>query len=178
MPNLTATQLATLNNFIVANDRFNYWSTLATYGDPYAKLALGVVTNETYSGQIANNHLMTTARESGVDLNANKLREIGTRLMQADFGLRKELVGKEITLSASDIMTYHTRVFRDEKLPAHAWTAYKILQDALRGGGEAKMNAVWNQMLSGDPVWIRWATGGDTESSGCHIRWLKRRQLR
>lgn len=46
---LTAAQTATLQVFAFRGDRYNYWNTLAGYGDPYAKLALNVVTGETYS---------------------------------------------------------------------------------------------------------------------------------
>jgi hypothetical protein len=53
---LTKAQLNKLTTYAELGNRYKYWSYLASLGDGYAKLALGVVTNETLSGYIANRY--------------------------------------------------------------------------------------------------------------------------
>ena len=44
---LTSQDLANLQQYADAGDRYNYWKLLAVRGDRYGALALGVTTNET-----------------------------------------------------------------------------------------------------------------------------------
>ena len=46
MPQLTATNIAVLNNYAAAGQRERYWSYLAALGDKYAARALEVVRND------------------------------------------------------------------------------------------------------------------------------------
>jgi hypothetical protein len=47
---LTQTDLVVLQSYSDNGDRKRYWSYLKERGDPYAKLALGVVLNTTLEG--------------------------------------------------------------------------------------------------------------------------------
>ncbi len=66
---LNSNDFQVLKGFRDSGDRYGYWSYLKQKGDPYANLALGVVTNETLEGYIANQYAASRAKELGKELN-------------------------------------------------------------------------------------------------------------
>jgi hypothetical protein len=73
---LTASDIQVLTTYKNNQDRFNYWNYLAQKGDPYAKLALSVVTNETLEGYIANQYAAGRASDLGKTLTDQQHSEI------------------------------------------------------------------------------------------------------
>ena len=85
---LPVTDRLNLQSFISNQDRYGYWRYLSQKGDPYAKLALGVVTNETLEGYIANQYAAGRAADLGKTLTEQQWWEIGKEIMEADFNAR------------------------------------------------------------------------------------------
>lgn len=74
---LTASDRQNLQSFVNNHDRYGYWNHLSQKGDPYAKLALGVVTNETYGGYVANHYAAGRAAVLGKTLTDQQWWDIG-----------------------------------------------------------------------------------------------------
>jgi hypothetical protein len=68
MAALNSSDYVILDAYAAANNRVGYWSYLAGKGDAYAALALGVATNETLSGYVANQFLLGKAEKVGLTL--------------------------------------------------------------------------------------------------------------
>ena|ERR1039458_6536954 len=58
---LNAQDFKALQQFVTEGDRYGYWNYLKEEGDPYAKMALGVVTGDTRDGFMANNYAASFA---------------------------------------------------------------------------------------------------------------------
>lgn len=58
---LTQQDIAQLTQYANKGDRYNYWNYLAVKGDPYARLALGVVTGATLDSYVANHYAASYA---------------------------------------------------------------------------------------------------------------------
>ena len=78
---LTQQQIGILATHANNGDRYAYWSYLSQLGDPYAKLALGVVTNETWQGQVANLFAAARGQDKGVTIDYRANWKIGSDLM-------------------------------------------------------------------------------------------------
>jgi hypothetical protein len=144
---LTQAQLDQLQTYVSTGDRVSYWQTLGGWGFDYAKLALGVVLNDTVNGRIANEFAENKAAEVGVLMDAEDWAEVGQAIMQADFSARVDLFQQSpetADLSVSDIRTYHTAVFGSFGLPAETWTVYAPTI-VLGPGAE---DALWARVLA------------------------------
>lgn len=86
---LTSSQLAVLDMHAQAGDRIAYYESLASFGDPYGALALGVVRNDTSSGASANTYFLDTARAEGRSVSDDQLARISLELMLADNDIRQ-----------------------------------------------------------------------------------------
>jgi len=61
---------------------------LASLGDNYAPLALGVVQNNTVDGVFANAFAKTVAQQNNISITSDQWTSISTDLMQADYNAR------------------------------------------------------------------------------------------
>ena len=131
MPRLTQQDFSNLEKFATANDRVGYWTYFSKCGDHYATLALGVATNETLAGYVANNFFQKTVNAAGVNLSENDLyNKVVSSLMNADLIAREEAFKGNVSdgglhLSVKDIAEYHERVFKnatDGKVGLEGWT--------------------------------------------------------
>lgn len=149
---LTATDKQNLQTFITNQDRYGYWNYLTQKGDPYAKLALSVVTNETLQGYIANQYAASRAADLGKTLTEQQWWDVGVGIMEADYAAR---TSGNVTLSADGgstltvkaIAQYHAAVFSARGLDKWAWTAQIPLNDALLKGDFAAAEVIWKTML-------------------------------
>jgi len=88
---LTTDELLSLEAAVAGNDRVTYWSTLASAGDSYAKLALEVVLDNSLNGRAANAYMVKFAQrefEEGrrsAPLTHSELHAFGVDLMQSDY---------------------------------------------------------------------------------------------
>jgi hypothetical protein len=156
MSGLTEQDIAQLQQYVDAGDRYSYWKYLEEKGDTYAKLALGVVTNETKEGYIANEFLKDRGDDVGVVIDDQKNWDIGVDLMEADIIARKQLIddGKSdgLNIPVEPIYKYHKDVFNDYQLGSdnEAWTAGLLLREAINDGDTARANAIWQELLKSD----------------------------
>lgn len=149
---LTAIDKQILETYKNNQDRYSYWNYLVQKGDPYAKLALGVVTNETVEGYVANQYAASRAAELGKTLTAEQWWKIGVDIMAADYAARTSgdptiTTDGGSTLRVNAIAGYHALVFSRNGLDKFAWTAQIPLNDALLKGDVVGAQAIWNKML-------------------------------
>lgn len=149
MSDLTINDITILKDYALAGDRYNYWNYLALKGDKYAALALGVVTNETRAGYIANQYLTATASSLGLAIDDSTRWAIGVDLMNADLILRRSLNGA-LSLDVRQIYDYHKDVFADHGLgnDNKAWTAAEVLRPYILSNDVSKLNSLWEGMLA------------------------------
>lgn len=144
---LTSSQLAVLDMHAQAGDRIAYYESLASFGDPYGALALGVVRNDTSSGASANTYFLDTARAEGRSVSDDQLARISLELMLADNDIRQASGGDA---DIDDIQQYHQEVFNDiANVSANAWTPDYYLKSF-----ETKQERqdAWDQLLASNPV--------------------------
>ena len=139
MPQLTATNIAVLNNYAAAGQRERYWSYLAALGDKYAARALEVVRNDGVFGQLANNHAAAAVpvNRQG-EFTEQRWNQFGIELMRDDFAARNFLFTRDVgdlglTLPLETIRRYHLEEFERAGLPGSAWT----LEPKIMGSGLA-----------------------------------------
>lgn len=77
---LSQSQVTALSTYVEAGDRYGYYTTLASFGVSYGNLALGVVNNDSFSGKIANNHLLLVAGWEGKQISNGQLASIDLEL--------------------------------------------------------------------------------------------------
>lgn len=148
-----ARDMEILRYYAAQGNREAYWNYLTANGDPYARLALGVVRNDTLSGAIANGYAKMRAGELKVVMSERDWDRFGVELMRADLGYREKylsesmVVGKIVHLPVEEIARYHTKVFNRYKLDANAWTANIPLSPYLDAGNYAGAEKVWQTML-------------------------------
>ena len=157
---LTQADVAQLQAYATAGDRYDYWSYLANLGDPYATLALGVATDETQAGFIANAYFTSVAESDGVQVTPQLLNQVGVDLMELDLKARINDVaenGTGLNLGVAVIEGYHATAFNEAtggEVGISAWTAYAPLQQALQLGATTgdytQANAIWQEMVSGN----------------------------
>lgn len=136
---LTSGQYSKLASYVQNEDRIGYYGYLASLGDNYAPLALGVVDHSTAQGAIANQYALLEAEYDGTPIGSNaRLTSIGLALMEADF-LQRATYG--LSMSVDVIRQYHVDVFRSFNLTADVWTAYTPL-DAVGIQGQ---DALWTR---------------------------------
>lgn len=134
-------------------NREAYWNYLAANGDPYARLALGVVRNDTISGVIANGYAQMRADQMKVVMSERDWEEFGVELMRADLAARESYLpqsialGKIISLPVKDIAIYHAKLFSSFNLDPAAWTAHIPLAPYLLANDQAGAEKVWEAML-------------------------------
>lgn len=142
-----------LRYYAAQGNRQAYWHYLAANGDRYARLASGVVRNDTISGFIANGYAKMRAGELKVAMTERDWDKFGRDLMRADFTYREKYLpdsialGKIVQLPVEEIARYHTEVFNRYKLDANAWTAHIPLSPYLSAGDYAGAEKVWQTML-------------------------------
>jgi hypothetical protein len=126
----------TLRGYATAGDRYGYWNYLSQY-DQYGSLALGVATNETTSGYVANRFFQNAyTAATGTAPTDQKLWTIGVGIMNADLDARQLAIdqGRDgLNLTAKTISDYHGEVFNNQTngvVGREAWTAWVPLQDA------------------------------------------------
>ena len=141
---LTQSDIAALDALQAAGDVVGYYTYLENKGYDYARLARGVVRNDTFNGKIANTFLQNKADELGIAID---LSAINKRLMEEDFTARKLLVDNSsplIELPVPTIRDYHTSVFAEFGLAPQAWTAYTPTVVARASDEEA----LWDELLA------------------------------
>ena len=135
-----------LANATNSNDgRIRYWEYLQDLGDPYALQALRVVTNDYYTGIVANEHLKAFAlNEFGRTFTDQELWDFGIRIAERDLQARVDLFKKDfksdaLNLSGSvegfkAINDYHQEEFERLGLgnDNRAWTTTQILLEDAR----------------------------------------------
>lgn len=157
---LTEADFTHLQAFADAGDREGYYNYLIGTGDKYAKLALGVVREDTIAGRMANAFMAQQARQQGVRITQCGAKKISEELMKADLRARRDALGA--TLNYGPIQRYHEQVFQDNGLTRDAWTATAPLdvigdhydmwvyadsgQPLYTSANEAR-NYVWDTML-------------------------------
>ena len=148
-----ARDMEILRYYAAQGNREAYWNYLAAYGDPYARLALGVVRNDTLSGAIANGYAKMRAGEMARVMNEHDWDRFGIALMRADLTYRDArlpesmTLGKVVQLPVEEIARYHAAVFKDFFLDAEAWTAHIPLSPYLDAGDYAGAEKVWKTLV-------------------------------
>jgi hypothetical protein len=123
------------------------------FNDPYARIALSVVTNEDLAGFTANGFMKAEAFERGIKIDSKESWSIGTDLMNADYNARQKLIGKApdggLKLPVRTISEYHRDVFHRHGLGDNneAWTAGFLVDSHLAKGDDAGAEAVWKDVL-------------------------------
>ncbi|MHB1098190.1 MAG: beta strand repeat-containing protein [Burkholderiales bacterium] len=148
---LTQQDIAQLQQYATAGDRYKYWSYLSAKGDPYATLALGVVTGATSDGYIANHFAATFAPAGSPLANPDSTQawwNLGADLMKADLAARINN-GNAVDLSFQIIQGYHATVYQNYNLPPQAFTPYIPFKTYIQTGDWATANQLWHQMLTG-----------------------------
>jgi hypothetical protein len=100
-------------------DVVGYWTVLAEER-PLADLALRVATNQGLTGALANDRLqMMAVRIFGQEFTDTKMAAIRFKIAQEDRNLRRKKYenGNGIGLTSDEVITYHKKVFEDERLP-------------------------------------------------------------
>ncbi|ATN37739.1 hypothetical protein ACO34A_28665 (plasmid) [Rhizobium sp. ACO-34A] len=144
---LTQNNIAILRTFVQAGDRIGYYTQLAAWGDQYAALALGVVTNETQAGATANIYFMQENLEDGVSIDWNQLTSLSIDLMVADLDARVTSVQNNAggNLSVDTIWDYHKAVFASYDVSADAWTVDYVLNQLPT---LAERQAFWDSLVT------------------------------
>ncbi len=160
MADLTQQDFAVLDAFVVAKDRIGYWTYLMEKGDAYARLALGVVTNETLNGFVANEFSMDAIEHVGILPTPKLLQDVGLDIMEADRDARVKVLdeGRSLNLSVKDIQEYHHTVFLKhtyDQIGERGWTAElplrRYVTEARRTGDWTEADRQWRQLLESDP---------------------------
>jgi len=142
-----------LRFYVAQGNREAYWGYLKANGDPYARLALGVVRNDTISGVIANGYAQMRADQMKVVMNERDWEKFGVKLMQADFAIRESYMaqslalGKIVSLPVRDVASCHDKMFSSIGLDIGAWTAHIPLSRYLEVNDQAGAEKVWEAML-------------------------------
>ncbi len=161
MTALTSSDYVTLHAFANNNDRIGYWSYLAAKGDSYSALALGVATNETLSGYVANSFFLNKAQAVGLTFSESDLYKVGVDLMRADLASRETAfntpgnIDGGLTLDVRTIYRYHDNIFKQDtngQLDGRAWTPELALRNALAVGDQtgnySQADQIWSNVQS------------------------------
>lgn len=145
---LTSARISILRDHVNAGDRIAYYEQLAEWGYRYGALAVGVVTQETFSGKVANIFNEAVANRSGVLLMPNDFGRLGIDLMIRDFNARiasgsPALRGEELPVTT--IQNYHAAAFDIYDIPITAWTPFRALQAQ---PNQAAREDLWDRLLS------------------------------
>lgn len=160
MADLTQQDFTVLDAFVAAKDRIGYWTYLMDKGDAYARLALGVVTNETLNGFVANGFFMDAVEHVGILPTPKLMQGVGLDIMEADRDARVKALdeGRSLNLSVKDIQGYHHTVFlkqTKDKVGERGWTAElplrRYVTEARRTGDWTEADRQWHQLLESDP---------------------------
>jgi len=175
MADLTQQDFAVLDAFVTAKDRIGYWTYLMEKGDAYARLALGVVTNETLNGFVANDFFMDAVEHVGMLPTPELMQGVGLDIMRADREARFKASdeGRSLNLPVKDIQGYHHTVFLKHtkyQVGERGWTAELPLRryftEARRTGDWTEAERQWHQFLESDPRSLRdggaWRLGIDS----------------
>jgi hypothetical protein len=146
-----------LRTYANANDRVGYWNYLGQY-DSYGRLAVGVATNETTSGYVANKYFENVYQDRfGFLPTPDLMRTIGTGLMQRDLAQREQAIlnnnSNGLNLTPEIIANYHRDEFiarTNGQIGYEGWTAWAPLRDSLQTGDQSRANTIWEAMLQDD----------------------------
>lgn len=159
---LTEQQMAILESIVVnggTGARINYYTALASFGNPYGAVGLSVALEHELAGRVANAFFMSVAMDEGVQVTASQWQSIGDELMRQDFAARsaKHIINQDgivyyEDISYDDIKLYHQVVYNTlgntvplgQGVSIQAWTAYAPVT-ALGLGA-------WDTMLTGGAI--------------------------
>lgn len=141
--------IARLEEALGRNDAILYYDILSEYGDPYGKLAKGVLSADQFGGGVARTFATLYAAGMNKELDGNKWFSISLGLIKADFELRKNETNPN-NLSYDKIQEYHEEVFRSVGLPIEAWTGYMPLKMA------TDKEATWLEMMDSSTSGVTW----------------------
>ncbi|MDO5684202.1 MAG: hypothetical protein Q4G46_15435 [Propionibacteriaceae bacterium] len=156
MSGLNKSDLDILGHYARHENRELYWNYLAQKpgNDGYGLLALGVVRNDSTSGQTANTFAAShTRREQGLDLTEVQWNKVGVDLMKEDLAQRVAQFQREqrpdlaLNLPALKVRDAHNVAFDRNDVPANAWTPNRLVNAAFARAGEPAAERVWSQML-------------------------------
>lgn len=144
---ILSSDLLRLKSYVENGDTVGYYSYLEFLGDPYGRLARGVVEDNTFSGITARNYAeyvhMNITQTSISDERWNKISQ---ELMEEDFTYRSQIFENNptdsIELDYKSIKEYHNRVFENNNLMWESWTAEIILATS------DDPAAAWDNMLN------------------------------
>lgn len=130
--------------------RAAYYRTLATAGDPYGRMALGVVEQSNMAGKVAYSYAKEVAKRYCRPISDDRWTKISVDLMRSDFAARRSPENYEAGAPGLQwfvIRDYHRLAFaRTGLLPPEAWTAWiPLFID-----GESKGQKLWHRMLTED----------------------------
>ena len=169
MSGLNQKDIEILSHYAEEENRELYWNYISQLpgADGYGALALGVVRNDSISGQVANSYAQSYARSQHDDgsrfpnanLSERQWEEFGQTLLKEDLALRRELLrdgypDRALNLQGKDVMRAHDQAFEKHSLDPNCWTPRVLLQATLSKSGEQKMEQVWSTMLENDFVGI------------------------
>lgn len=156
-PSLKAAKVARdmeiLRFYAAQGNREAYWNYLAKNGDAYARLALGVVRNDTINGVIANSYAQMRADQMKVVMSERDWNRFGVALMRADLEHRERFLsdsmaaGRMLPLGVKYIAEYHAAVFSFFHLDETAWTAHVPLSPYLLADDQVGAEKIWSAML-------------------------------
>ncbi len=146
---LGSAEISLLDAFVSSGDRIAYYTQLAYWGYDYARLALGVVRNDTLAGAIANIYFLNEVVEDGGPdpVDSDTLASISRELMLRDINerIRNFTSGTSNDISVDDIWRYHQDVFLFFGFEPDAWTAHVPLANLPT---LEEREALWASMLS------------------------------
>lgn len=151
---LTTQDITILKAYADRQERQAYWSYLAAKGDPYAKLALQVVKNDTLDGFTANYYASAIADKAGIQKTSEQWNKVGVDLMRADLGKRDALVEKgqgsdALYLKVAPITESHQAAFAANGLSLDAWTAWAPIKSDYENGNLAGAQDKFSAMVDG-----------------------------
>lgn len=154
---LTQTDINNLSAFSQNGSFGDYYGLLANKGYTYAELALDVVNSQGGAGGVARAFAENIGNITGGNgnISATEWANISLELMQADFVARDSIFNSgntDVTLPVSIIRDYHTAVFANHSLPAHAWTAY--VPTVVDVTSTSQEEHIWSEILLAGSNWV------------------------
>lgn len=130
--------------------RVPYYQAIAASGDPYGRMALGVVQQGNMAGRVAYSYAKEVGKRYCRPIDNDRWLDISISLMRADYRAREDdasYASGSPSLQWFIIRDYHRATFAEVgRLPPEAWTAWiPLLLD-----GEGNDSKLWHRMLTED----------------------------